>query len=160
MLKVSAQKLDSIEGHFAFLFLSIIEIHKRNGIIVIFDDTFFGDSHPANVSSQVLQKLRNTEKCGFAVDHPRLVKYATRKLHVRQSLFGICHEFTSKQDGKGFNRHQIPWMAATPTASDRIISAARYDAMDMRMIDHGTTPGVQYRHDADLCADILRFPGQ
>jgi len=159
MLKVSAQKLDSIYGHVAFLFLSIIEIHESNGVIVIFDDTFFGDCYPPDVSSQVLQKLRGTEKRRLAVDHPRLVPYASRKLYVRQRLFGVCHEFAPKQDGEGLDRHQIVWMAATPTASDRIISSARHDAMNMRMIDHGTTPGVQHRHDADLCADILWIPG-
>ena len=152
ILKVSAQKLDSIEGHFALLFLSIIEIHESNGVVVIFDDTSFGDGQTANVSSEVLQKLRGTEKHGFAVDPPRLVPYTTRKLHVRQRLFGIRHEFTSKQAGKGLNRHQKVRMATTPTACDRIISAARHDAMDMRMIDHGTTPGVQHRQNADLCA--------
>ena len=54
VLKVSAQKLDAIYGYFALLFLLIMEIHESNGVIVIFDDTVFGDGDPPDVSSQIL----------------------------------------------------------------------------------------------------------
>ena len=51
VLKVSTQKLDSIERHLTLLFLSIIEIHESNGVAVILNDTVFGDGHPADVPS-------------------------------------------------------------------------------------------------------------
>ena len=82
VLKVSTQKLDSIERHLTLLFLSIIEIHESNGVAVILNDTVFGDGHPADVPSSVFQKLIGSEKGGLTVDHPWLVPYASRKLHV------------------------------------------------------------------------------
>jgi hypothetical protein len=71
----------------------------------------------------------------------------------------LLKEATSEQAREDPDREEEPWLARHPSIGIRGEAAAGYDAVHVRVMGQGGSPGVQHQGGADPGTQVLSIGG-
>lgn len=160
MLKKAPDELDDVEGNLAGAIAAFLAIGEGDGSIFDSHDSGIGDGHPEDIGGEVFQGCL-AASYGLTVDVPGDLP-ACRIDFVEQPL--PCHlglEFGLEDLGQGSDRQVERIAGGQPLFSVGGQSSGRDDEVQMGMILHLSSPGVEYGGKTwQLGADEMRIFGQ
>ena len=160
MLEEAPDELDDVEGNLAGAIAAFLTIGESNGSIFDNHDSGIGDGYPEDIGSEVFKGCF-AASYGLTVNVPGDLP-ACRIDFVEQPL--SCHlgpEFCLEDLGQGFDG-QIEGVACRqPLFSVGGQSSSRDDEVQMGMILHLSSPGVEHGDKTwQFGADEARIFGQ
>ena len=81
------------------------------------------------------------------------------ELTVAVSALELFEEAVPKQPRQHTHREEEPRLARHPAVGVWRETAARHDAVHMRMVSEGRAPGVQHQGGADVSTQVLGIGG-
>lgn len=160
MLEKAPDELDDIKGDVSIAIAALLAIGEGDSSIFDNYDSGIGDGHPENIGSEVFQGCLAASYC-LTVDVPGDLP-ACRIDFVEQPL--PCHfglEFGSGDLGQGSDGQVERVAGWQPLFSVGGQSSSRDDEVQVRMILHLSSPGVEHGGKTwQLGADEARIFGQ
>ena len=151
MLQKPAHKLKNWKLHNLFSAVTGVFPLECDLAVVSRNDSVVADRDAMNIAPEVVDESFDFRRGRFGKNHPGLFQKLIRKLNVWQNLPGYLKKYAAKDFGQGFDRNQKSFAGVPPEKA--IDTTGRNNAMDMRMVFHGCSPGVQHRGYSGLAAD-------
>jgi len=151
MLQKPAHKLKNWKLHNLFSAVTGVFPLECDFFVTGRKDSVVADRDAVNIATEVVDESFDSRRGRFGKNHPGLFQKLIRKLNVWQSLPGYLQKHAAKYLGQGLNRNQKTLAGVPPEKT--IDTAGRNNTMDMRMVFHGCSPGVQHRGYSGLAAD-------
>lgn len=160
MLEETSDEFLGFEGQALPTSAAVFRIGKGDGGIIHLFDLAVVYGHSVDVAGQVFQDGRGSVAGLFDMHHPFLGPALFGYLKIGPLFAYHVQEYASKNGRDGFLGEKITVPAVEPVFPVRRNPAPGDQAMDVRMIVHGSGPGVQNGHNADLAADVFGVGGQ
>ncbi len=158
MLQKPAHKLKDWKLHNLFSAVTGVFPLECDFVVVSRNDSVVADRNSMNIAAEVVDESFDLRRSRFGKNHPTLFQKLIRKLNVWQNLPGNLKKHAAKDFGQGFDRNQKSFSGVPPEKT--INTTGRNNAMDMRVVFHGCSPGVQHRGYSGLAADEFAVSGQ
>ena len=174
MKKEAANELVRIEGHDLGLIVMTIILPTEGGTAVDeADKAGIGYRDSMGITSEISQDLLWSAERWLSVDHPLGTAQRSElfgkdgwlgelcKIAEEAQVPGIeCRlqalkEQSAEKPGKHAHRQEEAWSTANPMRAVEGWTAARHDAMHMRMMMQVLSPCMKHGHNADLGAQML-----
>lgn len=153
MLEKSSDELLGRKGHHFPGIFSRVFVAESDPTIIDGKDAAVGDGNPVHIAGKIVEDLLRPLHTRLAVDHPIFFPDGVREHHLRESLSGKLHEPGTEDLGEGSDRHQKAFPGGNPPGA--IQTSSRDKTVDVRMIDHGSGPGMHNRENADLPSNVV-----
>ena len=134
-----------------------ITISEGHGAILEAFDSIVGDRDSVDVAADVAEDLSSVTGV-LAVDDPLSTPGIGRGLGPETRLVKSITDLAPEDDGERPNRHEkaaVAWLS--PHRAERIPTACRGEDVDMRVVPHVASPGVQNRDHPQAGPDVLRI---
>jgi len=151
MLQKPAHKLKNWKLHNLFSAVTGVFPMECDFAVVSRNDSVVADCNPMNIAAEVVDESFYFRWGRFGKNHPSLFQKLIRKLNIWQNLPSDLKKHAAKDFGQGFDWNQKSFSGVPPEKT--IDTTGRNNAMDMRMVFHGCSPGMQYRGYSGLSAD-------
>jgi hypothetical protein len=172
--KEAANELVGIEGHnLRLIVVTIILPTKGGAAIDQADEAGVGYRDTMGVAAEISEYLLGSAEGRLGVDHPLGAAQRSElfgkdcwlcevgKIAEEAQVPGIeCRlqalkEQSAEKPGKHAHRQEEAWSTANPMRAVEGWTAARHDAMHMRMMMQVLSPCMKHGHNADLGAQML-----
>jgi len=140
MLQKPAHKLKDWKLHNLFSAVTGVFPLEFDVAIVGRNDSVVADRNPMNVAPEVVDKGFDLRRGRFGKNHPVFFHDLISKLNARYNFPGNIQKYAAKDPGQGFDRNQKTLAGVPPEKA--VEPAGRNNAMNMRVVFHGCSPGV------------------
>jgi len=151
MLQKPAHKLKNWKLHNLFSAVTGVFPLECDFFVTGRKDSVVADCDAMNIAPEVVDESFDSRRGRFGKNYPILFQKLIRELDIWQNLPGYLQKHATKDFGQGFDRNQKTLAGVPPEKT--IDTTGRNNAMDMRMVFHGCSPGVQHRSYSGLAAD-------
>jgi len=140
MLQKPAHKLKNWKLHNLFSAVTGVFPLECDFAVVGRNDSVVADRNTMNIAAEVVDKGFDLCRGRFGKNHPVLFHDLISKLNARHNFPGNIQKYAAKDPGQGFDRNQKAFAGVPPEKA--VEATGRNNAMDMRVVFHGCSPGV------------------
>lgn len=177
--KEPAKELEGVEAHGSLnVLIGVVLVAESDLAVVEGDQPLIGDGDAMGVSGEVLEHLLGTAERGLGVNHPVFISkgleptfpclgmFEFAKVAVETKLLVLPGSLKSgeklspEEPAQESNGQKEPLSAVHPALFIKAQASAGNDAMEMRMVMEGLSPGVQNGETGDLRPEMFRVSAE
>jgi len=154
--------------------LSVVLPAEGDAIVLEADEAMVRDRDAVGVASQVVEDVFGSAEGRLGIDDPVLGKELSEEsleacgcceflertmeldLALEQKLLERGRELAAEDAAENPDRQEEAGRGGDPSGAVKREAAARYDAVDMRMVLEVLSPGVQHAEQSDIGTQVLR----